>query len=233
MAFTQDDQRRLNIMRNKLATCAELLGEDFPYTMRRIVFIGGQSSGKTALMNRLTGFRFPTGVDMKTRCPLRLDMFTSNDEEYVLSYQLNKQTVRKQLASKDDIPDAVEQATTAVCEGSPQQVSKSVLHLTARASHLPNLSLTDFPGLQGSALAGFPENTHKKIEEMVKEGIAGSSLPALTPSNILLVSNTFCTAECRKPAYVISHVKCWYLYKHYRYTTKLVMNVCKLYVQHC
>ncbi|KAL0320663.1 UNVERIFIED_CONTAM: Dynamin-related protein 5A, partial [Sesamum radiatum] len=123
---------------NRLQAAAVAFGEKLP--IPEIVAIGGQSDGKSSLLEALLGFRFNVReVEMGTRRPLILQM------------------VHDPTAME---PRCRFQTRTAV--------SSKPIVMRAEYAHCPNLTIIDTPGFVLKAKKGEPESTPDEILSMVK-----------------------------------------------------------------
>nr|XP_043630910.1 dynamin-related protein 5A-like [Erigeron canadensis] len=154
---------------NRLQAAAVAFGEKLP--IPEIVVIGGQSDGKSSLLEALLGFRFNVReVEMGTRRPLILQMvhdptalhpkcrFQEEDsEEYGNSMML-----------ASEIADTIKSRTDAMLKKTKTAVSSKPIAMRAEYAHCPNLTIIDTPGFVLKAKKGEPESTPEEILSMVK-----------------------------------------------------------------
>ncbi|KAK3028418.1 hypothetical protein RJ639_039628 [Escallonia herrerae] len=154
---------------NRLQAAAVAFGEKLP--IPEIVALGGQSDGKSSLLEALLGFRFNIrDVEMGTRRPLILQMVHDptaleprcrfQDEE---SEEYGSPIV---LASA--IADTIKLRTDALLKKSRTAVSPKPIVMRAEYAHCPNLTIIDTPGFVLKAKKGEPESTPDEILSMVK-----------------------------------------------------------------
>jgi len=157
-------------------------GVDLP----RIVVVGMQSSGKSSLLNAIMGMSLmPTGGAMVTRVPL--DLRLERDEtlastclaefgrtdaggQWRPTETVELDTPQPSAAQVDRLRQHIEQETERVA-GAQKGISSRSIHLRLRASHLPNLSVVDLPGLTMVACTdqGQPSDIKDQIRALVKE----------------------------------------------------------------
>ncbi|KAJ8747566.1 hypothetical protein K2173_014350 [Erythroxylum novogranatense] len=154
---------------NRLQAAAVAFGEKLP--IPEIVALGGQSDGKSSLLEALLGFRFNVReVEMGTRRPLILQMvhdptaleprcrFQDEDsEEYGTS-----------VVSSTAIADIIRSRTESLLKKTKTAVSSKPIVLRAEYAHCPNLTIIDTPGFVLKAKKGEPESTPQEILSMVK-----------------------------------------------------------------
>ncbi|KAJ8747579.1 hypothetical protein K2173_007800 [Erythroxylum novogranatense] len=140
---------------NRLQAAAVAFGEKLP--IPEIVALGGQSDGKSSLLEALLGFRFNVReVEMGTRRPLILQM-DEDSEEYGTS-----------VVSSTAIADIIRSRTESLLKKTKTAVSSKPIVMRAEYAHCPNLTIIDTPGFVLKAKKGEPESTPQEILSMVK-----------------------------------------------------------------
>eukprot|EP00854_Cymbomonas_tetramitiformis_P004668 gene4668-5716_t len=154
----------------KLQAAATAFGEDLP--IPEIVAIGGQSDGKSSLMEALLGFRFNVReVEMGTRRPLMVQMV--HDETAV------QPRVRLQAEDSDEYSAPI-MPESAICEAIRDRteshlrevgtsVSSKPIVMKAEFAYCPNLTIIDTPGFIMKSRKGESESTPQDILNMVKD----------------------------------------------------------------
>lgn len=156
----------------KLQATAVSLGEalDIP----EIVAIGGQSDGKSSLLEAFLGFRFNvTASEMGTRRPLIVQMIHDlTAQEPRCSLQEEDSTSYGEMLQPDAISDAIRERTEAHLRDIRAAVSSKPIIMRAEYAFSPNLTIIDTPGLVLNAQKGESESTPHQIIQMVKEQCA-------------------------------------------------------------
>ncbi|KAJ9182914.1 hypothetical protein P3X46_006847 [Hevea brasiliensis] len=145
---------------NRLQAAAVAFGEKFP--IPEIVALGGQSDGKSSLLEALLGFRFNVcEVEMGTRRPLILQMVHDpNAPEPRCRFQPCCVSHNNCRYYKITYRGTLKRTKAAVS-------SKSIV-MRAEYAHCPNLTIIDTPGFVLKAKKGEPEKTPEAILSMVK-----------------------------------------------------------------
>eukprot|EP00897_Mesotaenium_endlicherianum_P009499 jgi/Mesen1/8578/ME000497S07977 len=150
-------------------------GERVP--IPEIVAVGGQSDGKSSLLEALLGFRFNVReVEMGTRRPLVLQMVhdpTAHEPRCRLQDEDSDRygdVIEPASAVADCIRDRTEAHLRAL--GSATAVSAKAIVLRAEYAFCPNLTIIDTPGFILKAKHGEPASTPADIAAMVKELMA-------------------------------------------------------------
>ena len=148
-----------------------------------IVVIGGQSSGKSSVLEAVVGKDFlPRGSGIVTRRPLVLQLVQSKQGSKEYGQFLHK--MNDKFYSFDVIREEIE-AETHRSLGGGKAVSPEPIHLTIYSPDVPNLTLVDMPGLTKIAIEGQPKSIVRDIEDMARAYIKGENaiILAVSPAN--------------------------------------------------
>ncbi|KAK1414313.1 hypothetical protein QVD17_30057 [Tagetes erecta] len=154
---------------NRLQSAAVAFGEKLP--IPEIVAIGGQSDGKSSLLEALLGFRFNVReVEMGTRRPLILQMVhdpTALDPRCRFQEE-DSEDYGNPIVLSSEIADTIKSRTDAMLKKTKTAVSAKPIVMRAEYAHCPNLTIIDTPGFVLKAKKGEPESTPEEILSMVK-----------------------------------------------------------------
>ena len=146
-----------------------LAGLDVPgVAVPRIVVVGTQSSGKSSLLNRMLRMPLlPVGSAMVTRTPIDIEMRCCADdgaESIRVGVGLDLKEVSRAQVSR-----AVEAATREAA-GDGMGISDTPVVIRARLRGIPDLNLTDLPGLTLTALTdrGQPADIKEQLVELAR-----------------------------------------------------------------
>ncbi|KAM7277538.1 hypothetical protein ACFE04_004672 [Oxalis oulophora] len=151
---------------NRLQAAAVAFGEKLP--IPEIVALGGQSDGKSSLLEALLGFRFNVReVEMGTRRPLILQMIHDPTalEPRCRFQEEDSEEYGNPVLSASVIADIIKSRTDLLLKTTNAAVSPKPIVMRAEYAHCPNLTIIDTPGF---AKRGEPENTPDEILSMVK-----------------------------------------------------------------
>ncbi|KAH0850271.1 hypothetical protein HID58_095688 [Brassica napus] len=154
---------------NRLQAAAVAFGEKLP--IPEIVAIGGQSDGKSSLLEALLGFRFNVReVEMGTRRPLILQMVhdVSALEPRCRFQDEDSEEYGSPIVSATAVADVIRSRTEALLRKTKTAVSPKPIVMRAEYAHSPNLTIIDTPGFVLKAKKGEPETTPDEILSMVK-----------------------------------------------------------------
>ncbi|XP_010272424.1 PREDICTED: dynamin-related protein 5A [Nelumbo nucifera] len=154
---------------NRLQAAAVAFGEKLP--IPEIVALGGQSDGKSSLLEAFLGFRFNVReVEMGTRRPLILQMVHDSSalEPRCRFQDEDSEEYGAPIVSASAIADLIKSRTEALLKKTKTAVSSKPIVMRAEYAHCPNLTIIDTPGFVLKAKKGEPENTPDDILSMVK-----------------------------------------------------------------
>ncbi|GJP37807.1 hypothetical protein CLOM_g22215 [Closterium sp. NIES-68] len=200
-AMYNDPQRRARFEAySRLQSCAVAFGEQLP--LPEIVVVGGQSDGKSSLLEALLGFRFNIReVEMGTRRPLILQMMHRPDalqplcrlqDEHSDAYgpvlhPLSAVAAALKQRTHDHLNALRKASSGAPAAGSVDAsggggargrgpggpiVSSKAMVMRVEYAFCASLTLIDTPGFILKARRGEPESTPADIEAMVVELMA-------------------------------------------------------------
>lgn len=165
---------------NSLLVEKELEHDDL--ILPRIIVVGAQSSGKTSILNNIISMDIlPMGEDMVTRVPLELHLHKlpkTNNKNWVefwdkdtnacvftmdVSFPITK-------PESDKIKNTISDETNKFA-GLEKNINTKAIVMKIYSPHVPNLSLTDLPGLVMLSCTdkGQPNDLKEKIEKIARE----------------------------------------------------------------
>ena len=116
--------------------------------------MGDQSSGKSSVLEALSGVPFPRGSGLVTRCPVRLVMRRAQGNETwsaIASTTLSTNTVVAD--TPDELTEIISRLTDTLTKTNSGFSTDAILvRLTSPES--PNLTIVDLPGIVRTATFG-------------------------------------------------------------------------------
>ncbi|KAI1809461.1 P-loop containing nucleoside triphosphate hydrolase protein [Poronia punctata] len=152
----------------------------------QIIVVGDQSSGKSSVLEAISGLRFPTKGDVCTR--FATELVIRRAPEMRIDVRINSATgsasrqFHRSIFNADSLPEIIDEATgvmgldTSDTEG----FSRDVLHVEIAGPGLPSLTLIDLPGFFHSSTA---EQTSE--DQQIVNQLAGRYMSQ--PNSIILV----------------------------------------------
>ncbi|XP_068122128.1 interferon-induced GTP-binding protein Mx3-like isoform X2 [Hyperolius riggenbachi] len=160
------------------------LGVEKDLALPAIAVIGDQSSGKSSVLEALSGVSLPRGSGIVTRCPLELKLKkATKDSGWYGKISFRDQFV--DLESPADVENEVRRAQNRIA-GSGKGISDELITLEIVSPKVPDLTLIDLPGITRVALPDQPPDIAQQIKRMITKYIKRQETInlAVVPSNV-------------------------------------------------
>lgn len=167
---------------NKLQDAFAVLPVDHQHqqslcTLPQIAVVGGQSSGKSSLLEALVGRDFlPRGNDIVTRRPLILQLIHSSSTSW--GEFLHKKG--KKYYDFNDIRGEIVSETDRIVSG--VQISSEPIRLRIFSPHVLTMTLVDLPGMTRVPVGDQPPDIEKQIRKLILKYISAPSCIILAVS---------------------------------------------------
>ncbi|XP_059402414.1 interferon-induced GTP-binding protein Mx2-like [Carassius carassius] len=130
-----------------------------------IAVIGDQSSGKSSVLEALSGIALPRGTGIVTRCPLELKLkkVTSGvNWKAVLSYRKKK----TDIANSSSVENKIKEAQNELA-GKGVGICDELITLEVMSPDVCDLTLIDLPGIARVPVNGQPEDIAEQIKRLI------------------------------------------------------------------
>uniref|UniRef100_A0A8C4RSD8 Interferon-induced GTP-binding protein Mx-like n=1 Tax=Erpetoichthys calabaricus TaxID=27687 RepID=A0A8C4RSD8_ERPCA len=160
------------------------LGVDQDLPLPSIAVIGDQSSGKSSVLEALSGVSLPRGSGIVTRCPLELKMKKIRAGEPwkgKLKYRDNEMDLNEPHSVEQEIVKAQN-----IMAGTGSSISSELISLKIESSEVPDLTLIDLPGIARVAVGNQPKDIGERIKGLIQTFIKKQETINLVvvPSNV-------------------------------------------------
>ncbi|XP_008179239.1 dynamin isoform X5 [Acyrthosiphon pisum] len=165
---------------NKLQDAFTQLGVHMQLDLPQIAVVGGQSAGKSSVLENFVGRDFlPRGSGIVTRRPLILQLINST-----LEYGEFLHCKGKKFADFDEIRREIE-AETDRMTGSNKGISNIPINLRVYSPNVLNLTLVDLPGMTKVPVGDQPPDIEQQIRSMLYTFVKRDNclILAVTPAN--------------------------------------------------
>merc|ERR1719322_2319123 len=152
----------------------------------QIAVVGGQSAGKSSVLENFVGKDFlPRGSGIVTRRPLILQLI-NGPNEYGEFLHAKGQKFMDFTAIRKEIEDETDRVT-----GSNKGISNLPINLRVYSPHVLNITLIDLPGLTKIAVGDQPTDIGDQIKDMIMTYICRDTclILAVTPANTDLATS--------------------------------------------
>lgn len=162
MAWNNDGMENLIRIVNKLQDAFSHMGSQFSLDLPQIAVVGGQSAGKSSVLENFVGRDFlPRGTGIVTRRPLILQLFNAK-QEYGEFLHLRG----KIFTDFDEIRREIEVETDRTT-GHNKGISAIPINLRIHSPQVLNLTLIDLPGLTKVPVGDQPADIENQIRDMI------------------------------------------------------------------
>ncbi|NXO54726.1 MX protein, partial [Aramus guarauna] len=157
----------------KIRPCIDLvdslraLGIEKDLALPAIAVIGDQSSGKSSVLEALSGIALPRGNGIVTRCPLELKLKRIPATQ-AWQGKINYRKTSIDLKSASEVEKAIREAQDVVA-GSRAAISDELISLEIRSPDVPDLTLIDLPGIARVAVGDQPKDIGEQIKMLLKK----------------------------------------------------------------
>ncbi|KAF7997017.1 hypothetical protein HCN44_005294 [Aphidius gifuensis] len=171
---------------NKLQDAFTQLGVSMQLDLPQIAVVGGQSAGKSSVLENFVGKDFlPRGSGIVTRRPLILQLINSITESAEFLHCKGKKFV-----DFDEVRKEIEAETDRVT-GNNKGISNIPINLRVYSPNVLNLTLIDLPGLTKVPIGDQPADIENQIKAMIFQFIRKDNclILAVTPANTDLANS--------------------------------------------
>ncbi|XP_007945509.1 interferon-induced GTP-binding protein Mx1 [Orycteropus afer afer] len=179
-----------NQYEEKVRPCIDLidslraLGLEQDLALPAIAVIGDQSSGKSSVLEALSGVALPRGSGIVTRCPLVLKLKKLvHDGEW--RGKVSYQDFETDISDPLEVEKEVNKAQNAIA-GVGMGISHELINLEISSPNVPDLTLIDLPGITRVAVGNQPADIGRQIKMLIKKYIQKQETINLVvvPSNV-------------------------------------------------
>ncbi|XP_047438803.1 interferon-induced GTP-binding protein Mx-like isoform X2 [Mugil cephalus] len=159
----------------KVRPCIDLidslhsLGIEKDLALPAIAVIGDQSSGKSSVLEALSGVALPRGSGIQTRCPLELKMKRKKEGEDWFG-SISYKNHMEEISNPGHVEKKIREAQNKMA-GFGAGISSDLIRLEIASPDVPDLTLIDLPGITRVAVEGQPENIYEQIKRVIKKFI--------------------------------------------------------------
>jgi len=154
-------------------------GIDHYVSLPQIIVCGDQSSGKSSVLEAISGVSFPVKSSLCTRFPTELILRKTPNvgvsvsivphHSHSESERASLSNFRETLDSFDALPELIEKAKTAMAIGSfGRAFSKDLLRIEVSGPDRPHLTIVDLPGLIHSETKQQSATDIEVVQDVVK-----------------------------------------------------------------
>ncbi|ULT99086.1 hypothetical protein L3Y34_000435 [Caenorhabditis briggsae] len=180
MAWANSGMQALIPVINRVQDAFSQLGTNVNFELPQIAVVGGQSAGKSSVLENFVGKDFlPRGSGIVTRRPLILQLIQDRNEYAEFLHKKGHRFVDFDAVRKE-IEDETDRVT-----GHNKGISAHPINLRVFSPNVLNLTLIDLPGLTKVPVGDQPADIEHQIRDMLLTFISRETclILAVTPAN--------------------------------------------------
>nr|XP_060626288.1 interferon-induced GTP-binding protein Mx1 [Anolis sagrei ordinatus] len=164
-----------NQYEEKIRPCLDLidslraLGVEKDLALPAIAVIGDQSSGKSSVLEALSGVALPRGSGIVTRCPLALRL-KKLPAGHMWKGKINYLENARELSNPSQVEKEIRSAQNKLA-GEGVGISDKLISLEISSPDVPDLTLIDLPGIARVAVGNQPADISEQIKMLIKKFI--------------------------------------------------------------
>ncbi|KAI2655944.1 Interferon-induced GTP-binding protein Mx [Labeo rohita] len=167
----------------ELIDSLRLIGIDKDIDLPSIAVVGDQSSGKSSVLEALSGVALPRGSGIVTRCPLELKLRKLKKGPWsgTISYSGHKENFNDPLKVDNFVREAQNKLA-----GNTVGISDELITLEISSPDVCDLTLIDLPGITRVPVHGQPDDIADQIKNLILKYIAKSEtiILVVVPCNV-------------------------------------------------
>nr|KAF6478150.1 MX dynamin like GTPase 1 [Molossus molossus] len=179
-----------NQYEEKVRPCIDLidslraLGVEQDLALPAIAVIGDQSSGKSSVLEALSGVALPRGSGIVTRCPLVLKLRKLGQEDKWKG-KVSYWDTELDISDASEVEQAIRKAQVVIA-GEGVGISQELITLEVSSPHVPDLTLIDLPGITRVAVGNQPADIGRQILKLIQKYIKKQEtiILVVVPSNM-------------------------------------------------
>lgn len=164
------------------------VNQDLP--LPQIAVMGDQSSGKSSVLELISGVPFPRGTGLVTRCATQLIMKrTPPGSPWTaaasVSWQGPQPNGAGPVRDQQSLSAAIQQLTQALCTTSTNGFSSESIVINLTSPEVPDLTLVDLPGIVRTTVAGQSASVVNDVKALIDSYLAQERtiILAVIPAN--------------------------------------------------
>ncbi|XP_008569440.1 PREDICTED: interferon-induced GTP-binding protein Mx2 [Galeopterus variegatus] len=145
------------------------LGVEQDLALPAIAVIGDQSSGKSSVLEALSGVALPRGSGIVTRCPLVLKL-KKHLQEDGWKGKISYRHTELLLQDPSQVEKEIHKAQNTIA-GNGVGISHELISLEITSPEVPDLTLIDLPGITRVAVGNQPQDIGQQVKALIKKYI--------------------------------------------------------------
>ena len=169
----------------ELAEDLRALSLDKELSVPQIAVMGDQSSGKSSVLEALSGVPFPRGSGLTTRCPVRLVMKKARAGEAWTAHAATTNSAQQiKVSSPLELSEVIQRLTNTLTRSESGFSTESIV-IRMSSPDAPDLTVVDLPGIVRTATAGQTQSVIQEVNALIEDYLSQTRtvILAVIPSN--------------------------------------------------
>ena len=153
----------------------------------QIAVMGDQSSGKSSVLEAISGIPFPRGSGLVTRCPTMVIMSQGCSWKAEISIQDSDPLVIENENEKEKISEHITKLTNELAgDGNDFAGENEFIEIKLRGPDVPDLTIIDLPGIVRTIVDGQNKNVMEQVQNMLSHYLKQTRtvVLAVIPANV-------------------------------------------------
>jgi interferon-induced GTP-binding protein Mx1 len=153
--------------------------------MPQICVMGDQSSGKSSVLESLSGIPFPRGAGLVTRCPIRMVMKRARlGEKWAASVSTSVNPLKQTATNIAELSSLIDRVMADLCTGASSFSTESVV-VELTSSDACDLTVVDLPGIIRTVTVGQNPTVIEQVNRLIKSFLMDprTIILAMVPAN--------------------------------------------------
>lgn len=160
------------------------------FSLPQIAVMGDQSSGKSSVLQSISGVPFPRGSGLVTRCPTQLIMTKSSpgtpwEAEAHISWDKPQPPCAGKIDCVENVSKVIAELTDIITNGCNNSFSTVSIVVRLKSPEAPDLTIIDLPGIVRTATQGQDISVIKQVNDLINSYIyrPNTIILAVIPAN--------------------------------------------------
>jgi len=150
-----------------------VLGVSDQLPIPQIAVFGDQSSGKSSLLEALSGIPFPRGTGLVTRCPTCISLRQEDGVKWSAKIRLTSKRYSDikevELYNPEEISEKIAELTNILTENDGARLSSEGIFIRVTASTVSNITIVDLPGIVRTTIEGQSQGVITEIDTLLEK----------------------------------------------------------------
>ena len=149
-----------------------VLGVSDNLDIPQIAVFGDQSSGKSSLLEALSGIPFPRGSGLVTRCPTCISLHQDDKVKWSARIRITSKKYSHidevETFVPEELSSKISELTNMLTDNDPSQLSRDGILIRVTAPNVSNITIVDLPGIVRTTTSGQSKSVIDDIDALLE-----------------------------------------------------------------